>query len=168
MFNKIRQVVTIICLLLPMAICAKPNQCQNPHAGEGQLAICDFTFTATPTYVDSCFGVLQTGIYTIRNNTPANVRINYIRISDTDALPDTAAVIVAAPINNCVVGNSLAPGASCNIQLNLLPLSAGTFSRTLQVGVDSRQVEISAPTITSTKNHLPVLTSGYTLLRKHP
>jgi len=143
--SKIQRRTIILGLLLPLTMQAQ--QCRNSLTGDSSITACDFTFSAIPTYANSCFGVLQTGIYTIRNNTPVAVRINYIRIKDNDALPDSATAIVAAPTNNCVVGSSLASGASCNIQLNLIPLTAGTFSRILQVGINSRQVEIDAPTI---------------------
>jgi hypothetical protein len=59
-------------------------------------------------------------------------------------------VIVPAPTNNC--GSSLAAGASCNIQVDLEPLMYGTYNRVLQVGVNSRQVDLISPPITNVVN----------------
>jgi hypothetical protein len=59
-------------------------------------------------------------------------------------------VIVPAPTNNC--GSSLAGGASCNIEIELQPLTLGTYNRFLQVGVNSRQVQVSALPVTSAVN----------------
>ena len=62
-------------------------------------------------------------------------------------MPASATAIVPAPTNNC--GTSLAAGASCNIEVSITPLQHGTFNRVLQVGIDSRQAQISAPAITT-------------------
>jgi hypothetical protein len=113
-------------------------------------APCDFSFTAIPTFANMCVAGVPLGIYTIKNNSPVSLKINYIRIKNNDALPTAAAIITAAPTNNC--GASLAAGASCNIQLGLLPLSLGQFNRVLQIGINSRQYELAAPAITAAVN----------------
>ena len=136
MFKYARYVLTALCLVLPCSnICAK---------------LIDFSFTnpASP-FGSLCIGAIQTGLYTITNNVPNHpIKINYIRIQNNDALPTAASEIITAPTNSCVAGTRLAGGASCNILVKLQPL-AGTlnqsFNRVLQVGVDSRQVEIDAP-----------------------
>lgn len=148
MFKYVRYGLVIAGLVMPFL--TQANACNGKS-----LKICDFTFTATPTYSNMCIADVASGIYTIRNNTPVPVKINYIRVQDNDALPNAATAIVAAPTNSCVVGRSLAPGATCNIKLNLLPLMFGQFNRTLQVGIDTRQIQIAADTITSLINCLP-------------
>lgn len=151
MINKIR----LSCLLLsiPFAMAAEAHQCNVVNNTKSSVAPCDVSFTAVPTYVSQCLATIQSGIYTIRNNTPVSILLNYIRIQDNDALPAAASVIVTAPTNPC--GTSLAAGASCNIQVNLQPLALGTYNRVLQVGVNTRQVEIDGPPITSLVNCTP-------------
>ena len=116
-------------------------------------AACDFSFTATPTFAPMCIAGVQSGTYTIRNNSPVSLRINYITLRSNDALPAAASELVTAPVTNC--GSTLAAGASCNIQVNLLPLSTGQYNRTLLVGVNSRQVQITAPVSASVLNCFP-------------
>lgn len=156
MFKQIQYGIGLFALSLSFATmshagpgCVMPTN-MTPTAAAAFA--CDFSFTAIPSFANMCLLTVQSGIYTVRNNTPVRVRINYIRIQDSDSLPEAAAAIVAAPTNNCVVGSLLAPGATCNIQVNLLPLTVGVFNRTLQVGVNTRQVELDAPTITALVN----------------
>jgi len=118
-------------------------------------AACDVSFTTLPSFANLCLAATELGIYTIRNNTPVSVRINYIRIQNNDALPAAASAIVAAPTNSCVVGTYLAAGASCNIGVTLSPLALGAYNRVLQVGVDTRQVELDSPAITALVNCTP-------------
>ena len=114
----------------------------------GSMAsLCDVTFSATPAFANLCLPSAESGIYTITNNAPVAIRINYIKIKVNDGFPAAASTIVAAPTNNCVAGNSLPAGGSCNIQVNLLPLTFGTFNRVLQVGVNTRQVELDSAII---------------------
>jgi hypothetical protein len=145
MFKKDQLGTVILGLLLPLALHATP--CSGPLADDESMAACDASFVNPPTFGDLCQNATLTGTYTLRNNTPVTFRINYIRIQDNDALPGAATAIVPSFSNSC--GSSLAAGATCNISVQLLPLGAGTFNRVLQVGINTRQIQIDAPAITS-------------------
>lgn len=147
MFKKAQHGVVILGLLLPLATHAL--SCRGVSEGGTSLAKCDATFINPPIFGDLCQNATLTGVYTLRNDTPRPLKINYIRIQDNDPLPGAATAIIPTPVTGCVVGSFLAPGATCNISLQLLPLGAGTFNRVLQVGIDTRQVQIDAPAITS-------------------
>lgn len=139
--------LALLLFLVAMAANADTARCFVPSKikGVAPTAIpCDFTFTVIPTF--AC-GVPfpESGVYTIRNNTPVTMRINYIRIKVNDAFPAADTAITA---NTC--GAALAPGATCNITVTLN--TAGPFSRILQIGVNSRQVELDSPVITPTLN----------------
>ena len=138
MFNHARYGLVVLGLLLPLTAQADKT--------------CDVTATS-PTFANLCIGTIEPGTYTITNNTPVTLKLNYIRIKNNDALPTAATAVVASPINNC--GASLASGASCNILLNLQPLALGTFNRILQVGIDTREVEVDGSTITTVVNCTP-------------
>jgi hypothetical protein len=158
MFKYVRYGLLILGLLLPAITQAQTvvqakevgvtEHCTSSHINKAGLRVCDVTFTVIPTFVNQCTATTQLGIYTITNNTPVTLKLNYIRIASNDAFPASATAIVPAPTNNC--GTSLAAGASCNIEVSVIPLQFGTFNRVLQVGIDSRQVQISAPAITTT------------------
>jgi len=145
MFKKAQHGAVILGLLLPLA--TQAQSCRGISEDYPSLASCDATFINPPIFNALCQNATLTGIYTLRNNTPVTIKINYIRLQDNDGLPAAAAAIVPAPSNNC--GSSLASGATCNIAVQLLPLSAGVFNRVLQVGIDTRQVQVNAPAITS-------------------
>lgn len=145
MFKKAQHGAVILGLLLPLATHAL--SCRGITENDASIALCDASFINPPLFGDLCQGATVTGTFTLRNNTPVSIRINYIRIQANDGLPGAATAIVPALTNNC--GSSLASGATCNISVQLLPLAAGTFNRVLQVGIDTRQVEIDAPAITS-------------------
>jgi hypothetical protein len=145
MFSKIRYGLIFLCLLFPLTTQARP--CSSEEANKLGPKVCDVTFTAIPTFANICLGTTELGIYTIVNNTPVTLLLNYIQIVSGDSLPAVASAIITVPGNNC--GTSLASGASCNIGINLLPLALGTFNRQLQIGIDSRQVQLNAPTITT-------------------
>lgn len=147
MFKKIQHGTVLLGLLLPLATHAL--DCKGIDEGDDSLAQCDASFINPPIFGDLCQLATETGTFTLRNNTPVSIKINYIRIQDNDGLPGAATAIVQGPVNNCVVGSSLASGATCNISVQLLPLAAGTFNRVLQVGINTRQVEIDAPAITA-------------------
>jgi hypothetical protein len=153
MFNNVRYGLVVLGLLLP--VISEANQCLNLKATKAPFTVCDFTFSGVPTFANLCLATFSPGTYSIKNNTPVPVKINYIRIQNNDALPAAATAIIAAPTNNCVAGTSLAAGASCNIVLNLQPLALGTFNRVLQVGVDTRQVQLSATPVTAVVNCTP-------------
>ncbi len=146
MFSKVRYGLIFLCLLFPLTTQARP--CSSEEANKLGPKICDVTFTAVPTFANICLGTTELGIYSIVNNTPVTLLLNYIQIASADSLPAVASAIVSVPGNNC--GTSLASGASCNIGVNLVPLALGTFNRQLQIGIDSRQVQLNAPTITTT------------------
>jgi hypothetical protein len=147
MLNKSQSRLLASGLLLSLASLTAnaTTTCLGPskiHGVSEVRAACDFTFSTTPAF--AC-GVPfpQTGTYTIRNNTPITMRINYIRIKNNDALPSSDTTITA---NTC--GATLASGASCNVTVSLS--NVGPFSRILQVGIDSRQVELDSSLITPT------------------
>lgn len=160
MFKKAQHGVVILGLLLPLA--TQALSCRGFSDGDASLAKCDATFINPPIFGALCQNTTLTNTYTLRNDTPRPMKINYIRIQDNDPFPAAAATaIVPSPTNSCIIGSFLAPGTTCNISLQLLPLAAGTFNRVLQVGIDTRQVQIDAPAITSivgicaTPNPLP-------------
>ena len=118
--------------------------------GQGANLACDVSFTADPAFSNMCALGFQAGVYTIRNNTPVTLHINYIRLKNNDGFPNSAATVVTAPSNNC--GSTLASGASCNIQVDLQPGSVGSYNRVLQVGINTRQFELDASAITTAVN----------------
>lgn len=136
--------VPMLCLATSLAH-ATSVRCYAPSKIAGVTAKrvpCDVTFTSTPSLV--CNGTLpQAGTYTLRNNTPVALKINYVRIQVNDANPVSDTTITG---NTC--GTSLARGASCTITVSLA--NDGPFSRFLQVGIDSRQVELVSAVITPT------------------
>lgn len=143
MLKKIR--LGLLLFLVAMAANASVTQCFAPSRTHGlaRTAVpCDFTFTITPSY--ACGAVLpQIGVYTIRNNAPVTLGINYIRIQQNDAFPTADTAITAT-----TCGSSLAPGATCTITVTLN--TAGPFNRVLQIGVNSRQGQLESPVITPT------------------
>jgi hypothetical protein len=147
MQNIFRNKMTAVALALTLAsIEAHALSC----TGLTPNRICDLTFGTSPTFNTLCIGETRFGVYTIRNNTPVSIKINYIRFqnSASDGLATNATTI---PSNNC--GTALPSGLTCSILVELRALSLNTFNRTLQVGIDSRQIEVSAPAITSTVNN---------------
>ncbi|KTC85717.1 MULTISPECIES: ice-binding family protein [Legionella] len=147
MFNNARQGLMILGLMLPLI--TQAQICNSVSESEGVRGGCDVTFSAIPNFGNLCVGTILGGTYTITNNSPVFLKINYIRIQNYDALPNEAAVIAAAPLS---CGSYIAPGASCNILLNLQPVAFGNFYRVLQIGINSRQLELDAPVITSAVN----------------
>lgn len=145
MFKKTQHGAVILGLLLPLA--AQALSCRGITDDDLSVALCDASFINPPLFGDLCQNATETGTFTLRNNTPVTIMINYIRIQNNDGLPAAATAIVPALTNNC--GTFLASGATCNISVQLLPLAAGTFNRVLQVGINTRQVEIDAPAITA-------------------
>lgn len=139
--------VVLSVLLYPIAatVHAGNTHCMAPSKIAGvaaSTASCDITFTATPTF--SCNDAFpQTGVYTIRNNTPVTMTLNYIRIQNNDANPASDVTITT---NTC--GSTLASGASCSITVRLA--NEGPFSRILQIGIDSRQVQLDSSVINPT------------------
>jgi hypothetical protein len=145
MFKRNQSKLLVSALLLVSLTAHAQTICLGPSKNAGLVgttAACDFTFTSIPSY--ACGATLpQTGVYTIRNNTPVLMNINYIRIRQNDGLPTSNVTITA---NTC--GATLAKGASCSVTVSLA--TAGPFSRILQVGINSRQVELDSPIITPT------------------
>ncbi|MEO8400283.1 MAG: ice-binding family protein [Gammaproteobacteria bacterium] len=142
--SQLRLLVTGLMLSLVSLTASATTTCLVPSkmTGLATVAACDFSFTTTPAF--ACGAPFpQTGTYTIRNNTPVTMKINYIRVRSNDALPASNVTITS---NTC--GATLARGASCNVTVSLS--NAGPFSRILQVGINSRQVELDSPVITPT------------------
>ncbi|MCX7125746.1 MAG: hypothetical protein NTU49_08425, partial [Gammaproteobacteria bacterium] len=67
----------------------------------------------------------------------------------TGQTSSSTAILVASE-NSCSTSTPLASGASCNILVRLNALQLLPFNRTLQIGIDSRQVQLDAPAITTT------------------
>lgn len=143
--------IVMLPLLTQATQCSKCSKDKDCHHHE----ICDFTFVSEPQFPGRiCILAVpyETGIYTIQNNTPVPVEINYIRIQtlSDDTVADTGAVAAgSAPTNSCVVGGYLASGATCNIQVTIHSIATGYLDRILQVGIDTRQVEIDSSPITA-------------------
>jgi hypothetical protein len=146
MLKKIQYGAVLLSFIFPVATHAALS-CNGIPANALSVALCDASFINPPSFGDLCINGTEIGTFTLRNNTPVTFRINYIRLQDNDGLPGAAAVIVPSPANSC--GSSLAAGATCNISVELLPLAAGTYNRVLQVGINTRQIEIDAPAITA-------------------
>jgi hypothetical protein len=116
---------------------------------ESPLELCDVTFINPPVFGILCADSTVTATYTIQNNTPVTLKITYIRLQDNDSFPAGDAVIVPAAVNPC--GSSIAAGATCQISVKLTSTTTpGSFNRVLQVGISSRQGQVSAPAITTT------------------
>ncbi len=142
MFQKAQYGIMILGLCVPLA---HAQLCTSKLGEKTATGRCDASFINPPIFGNLCQNGVEFGIYTLRNNTPVSLTINYIRIQDNDSLPGAATAIVPSVTNNC--GSSVAPGATCNITVELLPLSPGIFNRVLQVGINTRQVELSSPVI---------------------
>ncbi|MBA2657132.1 MAG: DUF3494 domain-containing protein [Tatlockia sp.] len=145
MFKKVQKTTAILSLLLPLA--SHAISCKGLSEEDPSFATCSAEFINPPTFGNLCQNTTITGTYTLRNNSPVPLRINYIRIQNFDALPAAASAIVPSLANSC--GSILAPGALCSISVQLIPLAAGFFNRVLQVGINSRQVQLNAPPINS-------------------
>ncbi len=147
MYHKFKHGAIVLGLLAPLA--TQAQLCQKSFADDPSLATCDATFVRPPVFGTICATATAIGTYTVQNNTPVPMKINYIQIQNNDGMSNAAATIVASPVNSCIVGDSIAPGSFCNISVQLGPLNLGTFNRVLQVGIDTRQVQIDAPAITT-------------------
>lgn len=148
MYNKIQHGAVILSLLVPFA--TQANQCRSNYTeGDASIVVCDAEFIRPPVFGALCATATMSAMYTVQNNTPASMKINYLRIKNNDGMSNAATAIIASPTNSCVVGGSIAPGSFCNVTVQLGPLASGTFNRVLQVGIDTRQVEIDAPAITT-------------------
>jgi hypothetical protein len=112
------------------------------------LQICDVSFTSVPTFSPTMttFAV-QTGTYTIRNNTRASISLPSIQLVAVsgDTLPASASFIDPSIPNSC--GASIAPFSTCNIGVVLFPTVVGSFNRVLQIGVNTRQCSLTSPVI---------------------
>jgi hypothetical protein len=147
MFKKVQYGSIAFCILFPLISQAQP--CVSSNHGKSTLRVCDVTFVNPPIFGTLCASSFMTATYTIQNNTPVRMKINYIRLQDNDSFPVGSATIVPAAVTPC--GSFLAAGAQCEISVRLTSTTTpGSFNRVLQVGIDSRQVQISAPTITTT------------------
>ncbi|MBA2709594.1 MAG: DUF3494 domain-containing protein [Tatlockia sp.] len=146
MLKNLKTGLVIMGLAFPLITHSSPNLSRD---GE-EFREADISFINIPTFSNLCTGSILPGLYTIRNNTPAWLRINYIQIQINDELNEEATALVTAPINPCMP--LIGPGASCNILVFLQPQDFGNFNRVLQIGVDTRQVELNSPPILSSVN----------------
>lgn len=154
MYKQFRYGTTILSAVLSCAAVtanANSGHCNPVQSGSTDMKAppCDVTFIRPPIFGTLCANSTVTATYTIQNNTPVTLKINYIRLKDNDSFPVGDAVIVPAAVNPC--GSSLAAGATCQISVKLTSTATpGSFNRVLQVGIDSREVQVSAPAITTT------------------
>ncbi|MBA2709835.1 MAG: DUF3494 domain-containing protein [Tatlockia sp.] len=145
MFKKVQHGAVILGLIFPLVTLGM--SCKGISEEDPSFASCSAEFIKPPVFGNLCQNATLTGTYSLRNNSPTTLRINYVRILSYDGLPAAASAIVPSFFNNC--GSTLAPGATCNISVQLLPLAAGFFNRVLQVGLNNRQGQLNAPAITS-------------------
>ncbi|WP_131782484.1 ice-binding family protein [Legionella gresilensis] len=121
------------------------------------LEICDVSFIGIPAFnpIMTTFA-LQTGIYTVRNNTRAPIRLNGIRLVRLpgDTLPAASSFIDPTVPNAC--GAAIAPYATCNIRVALFPTVVGTFNRVLRIDINTRQCNLTSPAIVSTVTAIPL------------
>ena len=139
--------LTVTLLILCLNVFASEGNYLNcgSYFSNGISPPCDITFTQIPSFTTICAGNVESGIYTIKNNTPVIIQLNYIRLVSHDALANSAAVVDLTVASHC--GTSLGPNATCNIQVDLQPETSGNLNRVLEVGVNTRQVELDAPPI---------------------
>ncbi len=96
------------------------------------------TFTSQPTPQNMVFGTMQTLIYTIKNNIPLTVTFDSITGYASPITRNTSVT------NNC--GSTLAPNASCNIELDINPTQTGPISnQVLTINYSGRYPLMSHP-----------------------
>jgi len=148
MFKKVRYGVAL--LGFPLALIAMTANADYVNCRpstkivkeENAAPLCDVSFTTIPTF--ACNAAFpQVGVYTIRNNSPVSLQIG----TPTLIVNGGEAVSGGAAITSTTCGSSLASGASCNITVTL---STAPFNRILQIGINSRQVELNSPVIAPT------------------
>ncbi len=151
MFLRIAVQIFILLFSLETTTEARPHcrSLASPQANQS-AALCDVSFTTNPTY--SCLDFPKDGAYTIQNNSPVTLTLNYVRLQINDSEPAGDANISA---NTC--GASLAPGATCTVTIHMI--SPGPFNRVLQFGINSRQAVLNSPVITPTVDCSPASTN---------
>ena len=108
----------------------------------------DISFINPPTLGTLCQNASVTAFYTIFNNTPKTLKLTYMKFAQNDVFPAGSSVVVAAPVQPC--GSTLASQQSCEIGVQLTSTTvAGTFNRTLDVGIDTREIQIGSPNISA-------------------
>ncbi|STX50843.1 Protein of uncharacterised function (DUF3494) [Legionella busanensis] len=143
MLKKISYGIALCSLMLPLMSQAKSEElaCEKNAS-----LVQDVTFTQVPTFnpVMTTFTV-QTGVYTLRNNTRATIGLRDISVVPVagDTLPPGTAFIDSTVPNAC--GAFLAPFASCNIRVVVYPVLPGYYNRLLHVGINSRQCSLNSP-----------------------
>jgi hypothetical protein len=150
MFKYVRYGLAIAALMLPLFAQAELTGINEIDRCSKNVKTCDATITS-PTFLASyCNGQTQLGLYTVRNNTPVRILIQRIEIVRRDTLLPIQTAILTSPVNNCTVGTYLAPGASCNVLINVSSLAVqGAFNRFLRVYINTRQVKVDSSPITS-------------------
>jgi hypothetical protein len=144
MFKYLRNGIVTIGLLFSWVGMAQAAETFSDCMIKGNdIAACDVSFTKIPTFGEMCGGATQIQIYTIENNTPVNMKLTSIEVLNINGTVNPDATIVTAPTPNC--GTSLAPGAQCNIEVQLTPPVMGeVFDLELVIGVDSRQEKLTS------------------------
>ncbi len=96
--------------------------------------------------------------YTVENvGTGGALTLKTIQLSGRNLGGSSAATIVPSSSNSCIVSESLAQGASCNITVSLQPCETGTLNRTLKVAGGSIENRTIASTLISAPVSEPAL-----------
>lgn len=108
---------------------------------------CNVSFNLPlPVFTDTCSNVTEEQTFTITNNTLTSLPIGTIQFQNLPG--DTFAGIVAegTPTNQCITGNFINAGDSCNIEVDIDP-TAGPFSGTINRNllVDINNVTLGTP-----------------------
>lgn len=152
MLKFVRYGLTIASLVLPLLAQAELSGLKElDETNSNHFSRCDLTI-ASPTYASTyCSGNIQFGLYTVTNTSPVPVLIQRIEIVKRDALLAAQTAILAAPVNNCVAGTTLAPHASCNVLVRVSALAVrGAFNRVVRIFTqNTRQLFVDSSPITS-------------------
>ncbi len=149
MLKYVRYVLTIASLLLPLWAQAELKGVNE--ASTKNLQACDLVITSPAFAGTFCAGQTQLGMFTVRNITPVPIVIQRIEIVSRDGLLGIQTTILTAPLNNCTPGSTLAPGATCNVLVNVSALAVrGTFNRVIRIFTNNtRQLFVDSTPITS-------------------
>lgn len=107
---------------------------------------CDVTLIGVPTYISpQSITIVQTGVYTLRNNTPSTIGLPLTQIITLpgDTLPAGDTFIDPTVFNAC--GFFIAPFSTCNIRVVIAPTVVGVIRRLLSIAVNSRQCNLTSP-----------------------
>ncbi|KTD09355.1 ice-binding family protein [Legionella jamestowniensis] len=152
MLKFVRYGLAIASLVLPLLAQAELSGLKEvDKTNSNDFARCDLTITSPRFASTFCSGNIQFGLYTVTNTSPVPILLQRIEIVRRDALLDAQTAILAAPVNNCVAGRTLAPGSSCNVLVRVSALAVrGTFNRVVRIFTqNTRQLFVDSSPITS-------------------